>query len=155
MRRRTFTPRQRRFRKTIGWIMIFASFAVGVWAIAEGLHTHSRERPVSGGVQTTGTVIGYRPVQEWEDDYSPVVAFTDANGQRIVFSAPALRTPPMVGSVVSVSYDPQQPTTAHDLSDTALWRLQLYVGLFAIAVCLSMVLLIGWLARRNRTRLRR
>jgi hypothetical protein len=132
--------------------MLFVGFAVSMWATVVGLHTRSLERPVSGGIATTGTVIGYRVVQEWEDDYRPVVAFTDADGQRIVFSAPALRTPPTVGRVVSVSYDPRHPATAHDLSDTALWREQFYVGLFGLAVCMSMILVIGRLsARRRRT----
>lgn len=150
--RRALSPRSRRLRKTIGVTMLLVGFAVSVWATVIGLHTRSLERPVSGGIATTGTVIGHRVVREWEDDYRPVVAFTDAESQRIVFSAPALRMPPTVGRVVSVSYDPRHPATAHDLSDTALWREQFYVGLFGLAVCISMILVIGWLsARRGHT----
>lgn len=150
IQQRAVSPRSRRSRKIRGWIMLFVGFAVSLWLIVEGLDTRSIERPVPNGITTTGTTIGYRVAQEWDNDYRPVVAFMSADGQRIVFSAPALKKRPTVGSVVSVSYDPRNPTTAHDLSDTALWREEFYVGLFGFAVLFLLTLLVVWLNARHR-----
>jgi hypothetical protein len=68
--------------------------------------------------------------------YQPVVAFTDAAGRRIVFTPPGRSTSAGIGSRVLVSYDPRDPSEAHDLSDDAPWRWQLGAGMVILALSL-------------------
>jgi len=72
--------------------------------------------------------------------WTPVIAFT-ANGHSYEFTGPQYSSDIVTGTVVKVSYDPQNPTDAHDISASAnRGLLEMGVGVVLIVIALVSLL---------------
>jgi hypothetical protein len=95
--------------------------AVGVIFIVEGISKANSVSPVSGGVTTTGTIISFNTGQScgrggctpW---WQPTITFNTASDHLVTFTGPQDLSSETVGETVKVSYNPSNPTDAHDLS---------------------------------------
>ena len=102
---------------------------------------------------TTGTVVSVHVDDSGQQPaYAPVVAFSTGTGRRIEFTAPTGTRQPVLGSIVRVSYSPEDPSSAHDLSDAgASWQWPFYTGLFFVVFLSLMLSLVAraWVRRRS------
>lgn len=131
-------------------LVLSLSYAGSITLIVSALHTRSLVRPVPGGIQTTGRVVEVQTVWAKDGDvYRPIVAFTDSSNHRIVFSAPTSDDEPNVGDSAQVSYDPDDPTTAHDLSDSSgSYSAPMFAGVAILIVAVALTPLYVWLLVR-------
>jgi hypothetical protein len=102
--------------------LVFVGMGVACLFIEKG--NLDAERPVAGGVTTTGTIISFRTGQNCgryscTAYYVPSIRFTTAEGARQTFVGPEDDNQEWVGEKVQVSYDPARPSVAHDLSANA------------------------------------
>ena len=121
--------------------------------------------PIPGGKNATGTVASYHLVPTSNADtgsvddagqpqyaYDPIVEFETASGQHVTLEAGLdLAKPPAIGSKVPVSYDPSDPTDAHDtqkISKTGAVAFEVVGGVLVIA---GVLMALSHLACRRRT----
>jgi Protein of unknown function (DUF3592) len=145
--------RQRQTHPKLAIALLCFITVMGVYLIVGGLHRRHQLTAVSGGIVATGTVIGVRVDDSGSQGlYAPVVVFSTTSGRRIEFTAPTGTSRPAVGSSAQVSYSPQDPSQAHDLSDLdASWRWPFYTGLFVLVFDVLLVLVVARsLLRRRR-----
>jgi hypothetical protein len=109
--------------------------ALGVTGVSSVLHTQDLLRPVPGGLETIGTIVGSRECGGDCNTYQPVIRFSDQRGRLHTFTAPYQDNFPATGSHVRVSYDPRATVVAHDISvSPSTWDLELGTAIFAIVV---------------------
>jgi hypothetical protein len=98
---------------------VFVLFGVLTIVIAE---SHASEiRPIPGGQMATGTITSYETGSNcgrygcttW---WQPTIQFTTASGTPVTFTGPEDQNQEQTGESVSASYDPSNPSDAHDLS---------------------------------------
>ncbi len=146
--------RRRPHPKFAAVIMCFV-MAIGIYLVVGGLHRREQLSAVSGGVLTTGTVVNVRVDDSGQQPlYAPVVTFSTAAGRRIEFTAPTGTRQPVLGSIVRVSYSPEDPSSAHDLSDAgASWQWPFYTGVFVLVFSALMLSLVArvWVRRRSQS----
>lgn len=115
-------------------VLIAAMIPFGLFIVAAAWHNREQTQPIAGGVTTTGEVVGCQCNAAGKDDI-PVIAFTDDAGTRVVFNAAAESSgTPQTGSTVKVSYNPNQPTDARDISDPGEFLLAGLGGLALAAI---------------------
>ncbi len=158
--RRKTPPRGLRiFALLLVSVVVVGGFVAGVILTVSGWHQRATEQPVKGWVVTTGTVVGIAGSETGKGTvYGPIVSFTDKSGVHHQFAAPATGPGrPDVGGPAKVSYDPANPSRAHDLSDDS-WRASFVTGIVLLSVfgmALMLVLCVGLvilLRRRKRVR---
>lgn len=138
-------------------LVMLGGMTLGISLMISGRHVRSDERPVAGWITTTGSVVGVHRVSGKDGDtYGPVVSFTDMTGVRHTFTAPLSSTAPAMGDSAKVSYNPADPSKAHDLSDNgSSWLAQFAVGVVILSVAGLLLLLVltilirAWRRRRN------
>jgi Protein of unknown function (DUF3592) len=109
-----------------------------IWVVTLGLGVRSQVEPVAGWRLTSGWIAKSQVVQTDRGEvYHPVVAF-QAQNRLITFTAPTTTSPPRIGARAEVSYDPQDPARAHDLSMGSAWELEFYGGLGGAAISVGM-----------------
>jgi hypothetical protein len=135
-------------------VVFAALLALAVYGIASSLHTRLLEKPIPGGVTTTGTVIGVRNVpSKYAYVYAPVVRFYDPRGISYQVIGPTSSECPTVGELALVSYLPSDPENAHDLSaSSGAWQWPFYTCLFILMMTLAALALVIWLVVRARRR---
>lgn len=142
-------------RGSTRFVLIFIPLiwtAFGVSMVVVGVQHRNQVQPLVGGTTTTGVVVG----NHWLDKraYEPVVRFRDGTGVIHEFrgvSGGATR----VGTRVQVSYDPQDPARARDLSQPSkVWgQLWLGIGWLVFEVLFAGgIMLLTWITRRRRRR---
>lgn len=125
--RKPLSKRQRIYFLIFYVLVLGVGLIAGIAGVRSSLRTRSLERPVPGGVATTGSVIAMNKIRARGYVYAPVVQFTDASGKTYQFIAPTSSDEPGVGSSALVSYDPGSPNHAHDLSDSSeAWEAPFY-----------------------------
>jgi hypothetical protein len=132
---------------------IFGGFVVlayvGAWLlISAGLHTRSLGQPISGGVRMSGVVVSERVTHEKGYMHRPIVLFRDTRGQRIEFEGAPRQSPTGINNPVPVSYDPSDPSHAHDLTSNSTWLYQFGAGACFLLVAFGCTWLI-WRVRRH------
>lgn len=129
---------------------------MGLSLVASGNDTRTRSRPVPGGVTTTGAVIDVETVEgKNRPTYRAVVEFADQDGRRHTFDVPTGERRPTVGVEAEVSYDPQDPGRASDLTTAPdVWKWPFYTGLLTVGtvVVVLLVVILVWFARARRVR---
>ena len=99
----------------------FALFVViGVALLIAGIRRYDAVQPMAGGRTTTGTVIAVNTGQNCgrhgcSTYWVPAIQFT-ANGHNVIFAGPESGNPVNTGDQVQVSYDPNHPAFARDIS---------------------------------------
>jgi hypothetical protein len=131
---------------TAGFFVIAGVFAIVVTEM------HSAEvSPIAGGQTTTGTIVSYQTGSNcgrysctpW---WQPTIQFTTASGRTVTFVGPEDQNQEQTGDLVKVSYDPSNPSNAHDLSaDVGSTTAGVVVG--ALFVVLAVVLVVTGLRR--------
>jgi hypothetical protein len=123
------------------WVVLGASL------LAAGLGIRNEVEPVAGWPQTTGWIAGfhtYWPSYEKGPTYIPVIAFRAA-GHVVMFSAPGLSDPPMVGAPARVTYEPRNPADARDLSMGSDGDGQIYLGIGFLVLGVALMAFLYWL----------
>jgi Protein of unknown function (DUF3592) len=108
---------------------------IGVGLVYGGLHERAASTPVKHGITTTGEVTDFTEVDGGHDStgYDLEISFTDRAGQTYRFTTPTVSHLPELGTKVKVSYDPNNPQHASDLSlGNAQWLFFLGLGLAAL-----------------------
>jgi hypothetical protein len=97
--------------------------AVGIFFIINGYKNWSQVQMVGGGKTATGTVIAVTPGQTCgrygcSPNWTPTIRFVAVNGNTYSFVGPpgGLISD---GNLVRVSYDPNNPRVAHDVSGSS------------------------------------
>ena len=135
-------------------LRLFGGFVVlvyvGAWLLlSAGLHTRSLGQPISGGVRTSGVVVRERITHEKGSSYRLIILFLDASGRRTEFDGAPRPSPAGIGGRVPVSYDPSDPSDAHDLASNSTWLFQFGAGSVSLLVALGCTWLIWWMRRRG------
>jgi len=133
-------------------IAITSAFALPL--LIEGLAWRSRTQPIDGGVTTTGRVV-----EVFVDEgarggatYRAEVEYVDAAGGRHTITNKAGDQEPALNSAVQISYDPDDPTRAHDLTTgKGVWKWPFWTGVLLLVMAAS-ALGGGLLALRHRKR---
>jgi hypothetical protein len=104
-------------QKVVLAIGVPIALLVGPFIALGALTDPGRPQPNPGDVVTTGTVVDLHfGGNDRQVDAVADIAFRDRRGQRHVFSGEETETPPSIGAHVRVSYAPEDPTQARDLS---------------------------------------
>jgi hypothetical protein len=105
-------------------------------------HDRSLLEPIPGGIQASGTVVGSQQSCNRGCAYTAVIRYTDRRGGVHTFTVPYQSDEPIIGSAVTVSYDPAAPADAHDISRSpSTYDLQL--GTFIILTALGGLTALG------------
>jgi len=112
---------------------------IGIVALVSGIDRYHAAQPVAGGRTTTGTIVAVNTGQHCgrhgcSTYWVPTIQFT-ANGGSFSFAGPESSSSMNTGDQVQVSYDPNDPDTAHDLSagEGAAWFAIIF-GVVAILI---------------------
>jgi len=135
-------------------LRIFGGFVVLAYVgaallISAGLHTRSLGEPIGGGIRTSGVVVAEHVSHERSYVYRPIVQFLDADGQRTEFEGAPRQSPVGVGKRVPVSYDPSNPSEAHDLAPNSTWVFQFGAGLAFLLIALGCTWVLWWVRRHG------
>jgi hypothetical protein len=110
--------------------VLFIGLSIGLTVNGLSLRTHVE--PVAGWSRTDGTVIGVVTVPVIKGAvYAPIIRFS-AVGHAVIFRGPTSSDIPTIGSRAAVSYDPHDPSDAHDLSLGSVWEWQFYAGIASL-----------------------
>jgi Protein of unknown function (DUF3592) len=143
------SPRALAIRRRIFYGFVVFTY-VGAWLlISAGLHTRSLGQPISGGVRTSGVVVSERVTHEKGYTYRPIVMFRDTLGRQIEFEGTSRQSPAGIDNSVPVSYDPSDPSHAHDLASTSTWLFQFGAGSCFLLLALGSTWLIWWVRRHG------
>jgi hypothetical protein len=116
------------------WVVVtFSVLVMGVlaflmvWSISAGLDSKRESSPIEGGVGTSGTVVDVTP--DGDSTFKARIEFEDRQGAKHRFTKQAGSDKPSVGDQVEVSYDPDDPSDARDLTTNKdIWKYQLAPG---------------------------
>lgn len=124
---------------------------LSTWLTVGALHSRADSRPIAGGVEVTGKVVDVDRTSD--STYSAVIEFTDSAGRRYAFTGPSGEQEPGIGEPARVSYDPHDPSRAHDLTfNHASWKWPFWTGVSSIATTLLFALLAVAVVLRQRAR---
>lgn len=144
-------PRRRNRRRPLALALLFAVptawVAVAIWLLVVGLGIRSQTGPVSGWPQTSGRITAVRVTDHTYDrsqDYYPIIAFRDG-GRIITFEGPVTSTPPSVGALIRVTFNPGNPHDAHDLSMGSAWKIRFYGAIGLLVPGIAFMAFVGWL----------
>lgn len=106
--------------------------ALGLGLLIGAMYSYNSTRTfLASSVQTQGVLLDYE-VSSGEDGdvYCPVVQFTTAQGQEIIYhsNTGSNMQPWAIGSAVKMRYDSQNPSRARIDSWFGLWFLTLILG---------------------------
>jgi hypothetical protein len=136
------------------WAVLIPLLPFGVFLVVVTLHQRALTQPIAGGAEARGAVIGWKEESGGNAEglqYSPIIEFTDTRGRRVVFVAEHGSDKPTVGESVRVSYRPDEPQAARDISDHGVpWLEGLLLAVF-IAVLGAWI---WWRLARSRWRRR-
>lgn len=90
----------------------------GAALMIRGLHEHSAQQPLPGGVTTTGTIVSVQKYCVRGCTYQPTISYT-VDGQVYQVVGSIRNGDPAIGSADRVSYDPTDPSLANDLGGGA------------------------------------
>jgi hypothetical protein len=140
-----------RLIKVLLWLGVALVAALPALPIVGGLQARHQVEPITGGITTSGTIEGSTTINELHgNSYDPSIAFFDRDGHVHLFEGPSMSSKPKIGTKVTVSYDPNHPDHAADLSaGTLTWKVVLGIGIGLSAI---EVALIGWIVARRLTR---
>ncbi|MCW2812933.1 MAG: hypothetical protein JWN84_388 [Nocardioides sp.] len=104
--------------------------------VSTGIDRRHESRPVPGGVTTTGTVTAVEQEQSGKGPvWFAVAEYVDDRGRRHTTRSSAGDEEPRVGAQVRISYDPERPEVAHDLTTGAdIWKYQFYGGVVLLVL---------------------
>jgi hypothetical protein len=131
----TAKPKPKASFFAVAMVAIFVLVMVGipVGLIVGAFQEKAVTTPVKNGITTTGTVTGVRtdPIsgRGGGSEYAEI-RFTDRDGIEHEFEATSTSSTPDIGATVKVSYDPNHPEHAADLSVGSLrWHTFLVIGI--------------------------
>jgi hypothetical protein len=75
--------------------------------------------------------------------------FRDTRGRQIEFEGTSRQSPAGIGNPVPVSYDPSDPSHAHDLASNSTWLFQFGAGSGFLLLALGSTWLIWWVRRHG------
>lgn len=128
------TARQGR-NPTVVNILCSAVLLVGVVIVLIALGAHSENKPLKGGARATGTIVKSTYASKSFDE---VIAFRDRAGGKHTFKNSNVSDSRRLGTLVSVSYDPAQPSRARVL-DKINWQAGVIAGSVVAAVGLALL----------------
>ena len=125
---------------------------MGVWLMVGAVHNRSLERPIHGGLTTTGSVVSFTTSAGTSSDYyRPLVRFQDRSGHTYTVTGVSTSTRPEIGDTATISYNPSKPGAGHDLSDTGyVWQWPFFTGLSIVVIGLLVAVLIAVVLVRRR-----
>jgi hypothetical protein len=135
--------------RLVVWLGLALIAALPVLMIVGSFQLKSQVEPVKNGVTTTGTIRDFSTRHQLHGGttYDPRIYFMDNQGGVHFFDGPSTSHKPTIGSTVKVSYDPNNPEHASDLSaGKATWKVLLGIGIVATSV---EIYLLGWLINRR------
>jgi hypothetical protein len=99
--------------------LVFA--AVGVFFVVSGYNGWAAVQPIAGGKTVSGTVVSVVNGESCgrygcSPNWTPTIRFNTSSGESHTFVGPTYSGQISAGQDVQVSYDPADPTTAHDVS---------------------------------------
>lgn len=115
------TPLSPKKAKVVTFVMAGVFVVFGAVFIINAEVQAASIRPIAGGQTTTGTIVNYQMGQNcgrygctpW---WRPSIQFVTSSGTTITFTGPQDQNQEENGETVQVSYDPANPSNAHDLS---------------------------------------
>jgi hypothetical protein len=139
----------------VSLVILFVFGAAGVFFIFSGYNGWAAVQPIAGGKTTVGTVVSVTDGESCgrygcSPNWTPTIRFNAPNGKTYAFTGPQSSGEIDTGQVVKVSFDPHNPSTAHDVSASDGSGLVLLgVGVFLVIFGLgSFVLGLAVLHRR-------
>ncbi|HET6165945.1 MAG TPA: DUF3592 domain-containing protein [Marmoricola sp.] len=127
------------------------AFVLGMstWLLVGALHDRDDSQPIAGGVEVTGRVVDVDATsgRTWR----AVIEFADRAGRKHTVTGPSGNERPEVGEPARVSYDPADPSRAHDLTfNHASWKWPFWTGIFCVAVAMLGAVTCGVVVVRQR-----
>jgi Protein of unknown function (DUF3592) len=104
----------------VAYLQFALLVVVGVVLLISGIRRYDAVQPMAGGRTTNGTVVAVNTGQNCgrhgcSTYWVPTIQFT-ANGRNVIFAGPESGNPINTGDQVQVSYDPNHPALARDIS---------------------------------------
>jgi uncharacterized protein DUF3592 len=138
--------------------LIFNAFfaGVGIFCIVGGYNQWAAVQPVAGGTTTSGTVVAISNGETCgrygcSPNWTPTIRFVTASGTAYTFVGPTSGSQMSTGQPLNVSYRPDDPNDAHDISGSGGQGLFLLgFGVFALILGLGSTIL-GFEALHRRT----
>lgn len=145
--------------KLVQWFIVRAVDSifvlVGIVTLGIGLILWSAQRPIEGGVLTTGQIVDQ--VTRFDSQGTrmtfPVIEFTDLQEQTHQFESEiggGGGVQGTIGQVVKVRYDPEEPARAQWADQPDQWVPLAVAGLGAILLLIQLGLIARRLVRRQR-----
>jgi Protein of unknown function (DUF3592) len=115
------TPLSPKKAKVVSFLTAGIFIVVGAITIVTAEAAAASVSPIPGGRIATGTIESYQTgsncgrygCTSW---WQPTIQFTTASGTPVTFTGPHDQNPLQTGETVNVSYNPSNPTDAHDIS---------------------------------------
>ncbi len=130
----------------------------GMMSLVIGLSLTIAQRPIQGGVLTTGRIVDQVTKVDSEGDRAtyPVIEFTDRQERTHRFEneiggSGVGGVQGSVGQVVKVRYDPDKPTRAEWADQPGLWMPLLVVALGAVLLLIELGLVVRRVLRRQKS----
>jgi Protein of unknown function (DUF3592) len=121
----------------------FFILGLGIWGLQRVAHARALLEPIPGGIQASGTVVGSQHPCDLGCDYTAVVRYTDRSGRAHTFTVPYQNENPVIGSTVKVSYDPEVPADAHDISRSPSTHDDVRLGAFIFVTAVGGLTVLG------------
>ena len=135
----------------VGSLLAAGMVTGGGFGLAHGLSEKAQLAPVRGWTETSGVIEQVTRHCFRSCVYQAHVRFSDQQGRPYHFVAPGSGSTAGVGSVVRVSYNPDDPRQAHDLSvDSSNWNVEIATMIFLMAT--GCLLAVGLFAMYRRVR---
>jgi len=137
--------------KLTEWATDIALVVAGVLFIGIGMSIWTTERPIEGGIITTGRIVDQvtRTYSNDEKSTFPVIEFTDENERAHRFEneiggGGVIGVQGTIGKVVKVRYDPDDPSHAQWADQPGAWIPLVVIGVGAALLLVEL----GLIARR-------
>ena len=138
--------RRRPANRTAQFVVMVLFGVLGIYLAVSGYNRWEQVQPIAGGKTANGTVITVVQGQSCSRysctaNWTPTVRFTAANGSTYTFIGPT-GGQINVGDTVTVSYSPNNPDMAHDISGSGTnGLLMLGIGVFAAVLGVGLFVL--------------
>jgi hypothetical protein len=127
------------------WVAFLQSalfVVVGVALLIGGIRRYDAVQPIAGGRTTTGTITAVTTGQNCgrhgcSTYWVPTIQFS-ANGRSFTFAGPEAGRSLTTGQAVQVSYDPDDPASARDMS-AGVAKAWVLMGLGVLAILAGLV----------------